>query len=76
MATEIRMPKLGMSMTEGTISDWLVADGATVAAGDPIVLIETDKVEQEVEAPEGGTIQLRASQGTTLDVGELIAEIV
>lgn len=76
MATEIRMPKLGMSMTEGTIAEWVAADGTSVAAGQVVATIETDKVEQEIEAPEGGTLVHRAAQGGTYDVGELLAEIV
>ena len=50
MATEFLMPKLGLTMEAGTIIDWLVPDGAEVSENTPVLLIETDKVETEVEA--------------------------
>ena len=48
MATEVPMPKLGLTMEEATIIEWLVADGAAVEPDQPILLIETDKTETEV----------------------------
>jgi pyruvate/2-oxoglutarate dehydrogenase complex dihydrolipoamide acyltransferase (E2) component len=75
VTTEIRMPKLGISMIEGTLVEWLVSDGATVAAGTPIYVLETDKVENEVEAPTEGTVRLIASPGEAYEVGTVIAEI-
>ena len=50
MATEFLMPKLGLTMEEGTITEWLVADGEIVEAGAAVLRIETDKTETEVEA--------------------------
>ena len=52
----LNIPKLGVSMTEGTLVEWLVADGATVDAGDVIYRLETDKVENDVEAPVAGVV--------------------
>jgi pyruvate dehydrogenase E2 component (dihydrolipoamide acetyltransferase) len=74
--TPINLPKLGLSMTEAVLQGWTVADGAAVAAGDVICTIETDKVEQEVEAPVAGTIVQHAVAGQTYQVGERLAEIV
>jgi pyruvate/2-oxoglutarate dehydrogenase complex dihydrolipoamide acyltransferase (E2) component len=76
MSTPVNMPKLGLSMTEGTLQAWQVEDGAAVGAGQVIAIIETDKVEQELESPAAGTIVLRAESGETYQVGDPLAEIV
>jgi pyruvate/2-oxoglutarate dehydrogenase complex dihydrolipoamide acyltransferase (E2) component len=72
---EIRIPKLGVTMTEGTLQQWLVDDGATVGVGQPLYILETDKVETEIESPASGVVRLLGIQGSTYDVAELIAEI-
>ena len=54
MPTTLTIPKLQMSTTEGTLTEWLVEDGATVTAGQAIYALETDKSVQEIEAPESG----------------------
>ena len=59
MATEIIFPKLGFSMTEGVLAEWLVADGAAVAEGQPLYTIESDKSTNEVEAPAAGVLRER-----------------
>jgi pyruvate/2-oxoglutarate dehydrogenase complex dihydrolipoamide acyltransferase (E2) component len=51
------MPKLTMAATEATFVEWLVDDGATVAEGDPIYAVATDKVENEVESPASGVLR-------------------
>ena len=51
MATEVLLPKLGFSMNEGVLAEWLVADGAHVTAGQPLYSLESDKSVQEVESP-------------------------
>jgi pyruvate/2-oxoglutarate dehydrogenase complex dihydrolipoamide acyltransferase (E2) component len=75
MATPINIPKLGVSMTEGTLVEWLVADGATVAPGDPLYRIETDKVENDIEAPVAGVVHLTGEEGETYDVGTQVGSI-
>ncbi len=75
MSTEVRIPKLGMSMAEGTLIEWLVSDGATVKAGDVIYTLESDKANQEIEAPASGVIRISGAVGAVYDVGALIAEI-
>ena len=75
MATPISIPKLGVSMTEGTLVEWLVADGATVAPGDPLYRIETDKVENEIEAPVAGVVRISGEEGETYEVGTQIGSI-
>jgi pyruvate/2-oxoglutarate dehydrogenase complex dihydrolipoamide acyltransferase (E2) component len=69
------IPKLGIAMTEGTLQEWLVSDGATVTAGAPCYILETDKVETEIDVPTDGTIRLIGHAGAVYPVGALIAEI-
>ncbi len=69
MPTQILMPKLGLTMTEGTIVEWVAAEGQQVAAGDVVMLIETDKVEAEVEAVADGVVHHTAGVGETLEPG-------
>lgn len=74
--TAITMPKLGMTMTQGTVVDWQVKAGDPVKSGDEIVGIETEKITNVCEAPAGGTFRRRvASEGATLPVGALIGVI-
>lgn len=69
------MPKLGVAMTEGTVAQWLVEDGAAVVAGEPLYVLETDKVENEIESPATGVIRIVGTPGEVYDVGTLIATI-
>lgn len=73
MATSFVMPKLGLTMEEGTIAEWLVADGATISPDDVVLRITTDKTETDVEAPNGGTLRIVAQVGETHACGEHIA---
>jgi pyruvate dehydrogenase E2 component (dihydrolipoamide acetyltransferase) len=76
MATRVDVPQLGLTMETGTILQWLKAEGDTVAKGQPIVVIQTDKVEYEVEAPAAGTLlKIAAKEGTELPVGSLMGLI-
>ena len=61
------MPKLGLTMTEGTITEWVVDAGQKVEKGSVVMLIETDKVEAEVEADADGIVQYVANVGDTLE---------
>src|SRR5574341_1342447 len=74
MATRVDMPQLGLTMEKGTILQWLKAEGDTVEKGHPVVLIQTEKVEYEVEAPAAGTLlKVLAKDGAELPVGGLMA---
>ena len=64
MSTSLTIPKLQMSTTEGTLTEWLVDDGAEVKEGQPIYALETDKSIQEIEAPVSGTLTQRLSKVT------------
>ena len=66
------MPKLGLTMTEGTITEWVVDAGQKVEKGSVVMLIETDKVEAEVEADSDGIVQYVANVGDTLEPGEVV----
>lgn len=71
----VNIPKLGVSMTEGTVAQWLVDDGGRAEAGQPLYVLETDKVENEIDAPTSGTVRHLVRVGETLPVGTPIAEI-
>lgn len=76
MATEIRVPTLGESVTEATIGKWFKKAGDTVAADEPIVELETDKVTIEVPAPSAGVLsEIIAKDGETVGVGALLGSI-
>lgn len=75
MSTTLTIPKLQMSTTEGTLAEWLVADGALVEEGQPIYSFETDKSVQDIEAPVAGRLTQKAQAGETYDVGTEIGEI-
>ncbi|KRB82998.1 dihydrolipoamide acyltransferase [Sphingomonas sp. Root710] len=76
MATELTMPQLSMSMTEGDLVEWLVPDGSTVNEGDPVYAVESEKSTQEVTAPVTGVLRQAAAPGETYAVGTLLGEIV
>jgi 2-oxoglutarate dehydrogenase E2 component (dihydrolipoamide succinyltransferase) len=73
--TEVRLPKTGDAVEEGTLVQWLVENGARVERGDPLYLLETDKVEMEIEAPCAGVVSHVGTAGEIYRVGELIATI-
>ena len=73
MAVEFQMPKLGLTMEEGTIVEWLVADDAEVAEGTAVVRIETDKVETEVESSGDGRLHRIGQPGQAYACGAVIA---
>lgn len=75
MSTEIRIPKIGISMTEATLVEWFVADGDTVAAGSPLYALEMDKSTNEIEAPVAGVVQIIGEVDEVYEVGALIATI-
>jgi pyruvate/2-oxoglutarate dehydrogenase complex dihydrolipoamide acyltransferase (E2) component len=75
MASRLKVPKLGMSMNEATIVQWLVADGDTVAVGQPLYVLETDKTENEVASPVAGVITIVGKVDETYEVGTVIAEV-
>lgn len=73
--TPVKIPKLGVGMVQGTLSEWLVADGDNVGVGAPLYVLETDKLENEVESPAAGRISILKAAEATYAVGTLVAEI-
>ena len=75
MGSEVKVPTLGESVTEGTIERWLVKEGDKVASGDVIAEIETDKATMEVEAVDEGTVaKIVVAEGTSdVPVNDIIA---
>ena len=76
MATTVVLPKQGMTMTEGTITEWFVDDGDAVDSGTLLYSFETEKVNYEVQAEAAGTIRIIAPEETTLDAGGVAAYIL
>jgi pyruvate/2-oxoglutarate dehydrogenase complex dihydrolipoamide acyltransferase (E2) component len=75
MTTPINIPKLGVAMTEGTLVSWAVPDGAKVEAGEHLYTLETDKVENEIDAPAAGIVRHIGEEGEIYDVGTQIGVI-
>lgn len=75
MTTQVLLPKIGFSMNEAVLSEWMVADGTQVAEGQPLYSLESDKSVQEIESPVSGTLKIIAQVGETYEVGTVLAEI-
>lgn len=75
MTFQVTVPKIGFSMNEGVLAEWLVDDGAQVSEGQPLYALESDKSTNEVESPASGTLKIIGGIGETYEVGALIAEI-
>ncbi|MGA9540331.1 MAG: biotin/lipoyl-containing protein, partial [Methyloceanibacter sp.] len=76
MTTEIRVPTLGESVVEATVGQWFKQAGEAVAADEPLVELETDKVTVEVPAPAGGVLsEIVVKEGETVEVGALLGAI-
>lgn len=69
------MPKIGFSMTEGVLVEWLVADGTEVKEGQALYTLESEKSVQEVEAPASGVLRIIAAAGETYRVGHVLGRI-
>ncbi len=75
MATEVLFPKIGFSMTEGEIAEWMYGDGEEVTEGECLFLLEADKSTNEVEAPASGKLKIMVEEGETVKVGAVIGMI-
>jgi len=72
MAIEILLPKLGLTMEEGTVDEWLVDDGAVISMGMPLLRLATDKIDVDVEAEGEGILARAVPDGTTLEPGSVL----
>ncbi len=76
MASEVTLPALGESVTEGTVTRWLKQIGDTVAIDEPLLEVSTDKVDTEIPSPVAGTLlEIRADEDETVEVGAVLAVI-
>ena len=76
MSEKILVPVLGESITEATVSKWLKNEGDSVEADEPIVELETDKVNLEVPSPVSGTLlKINSKDGSTVEVGALLGSV-
>jgi pyruvate dehydrogenase E2 component (dihydrolipoamide acetyltransferase) len=72
VAVKIIMPKLGMTMQEGTLTEWIAEAGQPVSVGDPLFGLATDKIDVEVEAESDGILYHAVAPGTTLEPGSVV----
>ena len=75
MSTEVKVPAVGESITSGILSVWHKKDGETVASGDVLFTLETDKVSTEVTAAEAGVLKTQAAEGEEVKIGQVVAVI-
>ena len=73
--TWIRIPQAGVAMTEGTITEWLVAEGDHVRPEQPLYVLETEKVEMEVECPAEGVVHITGQTGEIYPVGTAVGYV-
>lgn len=76
MPTSVTMPRLGESVTEGTVTRWLKAEGDHVEADEPLLEVSTDKVDTEVPSPTSGTLlSIKVREDETVEIGVELAVI-
>jgi 2-oxoglutarate dehydrogenase E2 component (dihydrolipoamide succinyltransferase) len=76
MATEVNLPELGESVTEGTVTRWLKQIGDEVAVDEPLLEVSTDKVDTEIPSPVSGTLlEIKANEDDTVEVGAVLGVI-
>src|SRR5580698_1317065 len=76
MPTDVVMPQMGESITEGTITKWLKKPGDTVQRDEPLFEISTDKVDAEIPSPSAGTLkEIKITEGATVQINTVVATI-
>ncbi len=75
MATDVKIPSVGESITGGILAKWLVADGSSVRADQPLFSFETDKVTADVNSPAAGVLHLIAKEGDEVTIGQVVASV-
>src|SRR4051794_21420800 len=76
MATVVKMPKWGLTMTAGTVTDWLRDEGSEISEGDPLLTVETEKAVNDIDAPASGVLlKIVAGQGSEVPVSGPVAII-
>ena len=73
MPTDVVMPQMGESITEGTITKWLKKPGDTIQRDEPLFEISTDKVDAEIPSPAAGTLkEIKIAEGTTVQINTVV----
>jgi len=76
MPTDVVMPQMGESITEGTLTKWLKKPGDTVQRDEPLFEISTDKVDAEIPSPAAGTLkEIKVQEGATVTINTIVAII-
>ncbi len=76
MTTDVTLPALGESVTEGTVTRWLKQVGDSVAVDEPLLEVSTDKVDTEIPSPVGGTVvEIKVAEDETVEVGTVLATV-
>ena len=75
MAVDIILPKLGFSMNEGNLTEWLVPDGGEAVEGHPLYALESEKSVQEIDAPASGKLTILKQVDETYPVGTVLGTI-
>ena len=73
---KVIMPQIGMTMQEGTITEWFKKDGEPVEKGELLFKVETEKMDSDIEAPATGTLKIIAAVDDNIPCGEEVAEII
>ena len=76
MGTEILLPRIGFSMHEGRLAEWLAADGAPIKEGEPLYSMESEKSVVEIESPATGRLRIGAQAGEVYQVGAIRGAMV
>ncbi|MGC8763422.1 MAG: biotin/lipoyl-containing protein, partial [Acidobacteriota bacterium] len=75
MRIEVIVPQVGESISEGLLAEWLQPDGSVVRPEDPLFVLETDKVTLTVAAEHGGRLKILVAAGSTVKIGQAVAEV-
>jgi 2-oxoglutarate dehydrogenase E2 component (dihydrolipoamide succinyltransferase) len=75
MAAEVKIPEIGESINEGFLAEWAQPDGTVVAADDPLLVLETDKITMTINAEHAGRLEIKVAEGETVEVGQVVATI-
>lgn len=75
MAVEILLPKIGLSMEEGKVAEWLAKDGDQVTGGQALFSLQADQSISEIEAPATGTLRINGTLGEFYEVGTVLGYI-
>jgi pyruvate/2-oxoglutarate dehydrogenase complex dihydrolipoamide acyltransferase (E2) component len=75
MKMRLKMPRLAISMEEGTLAQWLAEDGSTVTQGQAIYVVESEKSASEIPSPAAGILKHVAQVNSVYKVGEILAEL-